>query len=88
MFKTFYNSRPQKMFLSKKYPKKEINFSIRFSTGQSFNVSGYPSETIQSILDKTIKQNNLDNFRSKIDIVIFESSKIELNKTLSENKIK
>ena len=88
MYKTFYNSRPQKMFIAKKYPQKEIKFSIRFTTGQSFNVSGNPSETFQSILDKTIKQNNLENFRSKIGIAILEATKINLNKTLSENKIK
>ena len=84
MSSTFYNSKPKNFF----FKEKEIKFSIRFTTGQSLNVSGYPNQIFQTILDKALKDNNLENFKNKIGIAIFEARKIILNQTLSQNQIK
>ena len=85
MNRTFCYENPHNYFSKEK----EIKFSIRFTTGQCFNnITGYPNQTFQSILDTILKNNNLEYFKSKIGIAIFEAQKIELNKTLSENKIK
>lgn len=79
---------PRSLIFKNKTQIKEINFSMRFTTGQSFKVKGNPSDTFKYILDKLIRENNLENFRSKIGLAIFEARKIEPNKTLSENQIK
>ena len=55
MSSTFYNNKPKNFF----FKEKEIKFSIRLTTGQSLNVSGYPNQIFQTILDKALKDNNL-----------------------------
>ena len=84
MSQTFYNNKPTNFF----FKGKEIKFSIRFTTGQSLHVSGYPNQNFQTVLDKALKENNLENFKNKIGIAIFEARKIIPDQTLSENKIK
>ena len=84
MSQTFYNNKPTNFF----FKGKEIKFSVRFTTGQSLNVSGYPNQNFQTVLDKALKENNLENFKNKIGIAIFEARKIIPEQTLSENKIK
>ena len=86
MNKTFYNSKPHRYILNNKTTKSKISFTIKFTTGQSFSIAGYADQTFQSILDETIKKNNLEYIRNKIGMVIFEARKIELKKTLSRRK--
>ena len=88
MYKTFYNSNPYKYALNNKTTKPKISFTIKFTTGQSFPVKGNSDQTFQSLLDDTLKKNNLEYIRNKIGMAIFEARKIELKKTLSQNQIK
>ena len=78
----------QRELVKRNYQKHKIKFSLRFTTGQSYSVSGSPDELFQSVIDQMIKENNLSNIKDKIKGAIFEAKKIDFNKTIKENEIK
>jgi len=65
-----------------------ITFHIDFSTGQKFIFNDNQYNSFEITLNKFLKKEKLENYKTKIKCVLCDANKVDYSKTLLDNNIK